>query len=223
MAACDELIANLVHIRLLQLHSRRQRQRDVRVCLDLDQARSSKQARKAPGQLEIGAPLREQSAFSRTIVGWRVAAHMRTDMLLDALETARWARGTRLEGLVAHSDAGSQFTSIRYGERLAELGALPSIGSVSDSYDALAESVNGLYKSELIRWPDQGPWRSVDDVELATLGWVPLAQHRAAARLPHRHPTRRARSSVLRCPTTRPPDGRNQINRASKKPGRFTE
>jgi putative transposase len=112
-------------------------------------------------------------AFSRTIVGWRVAAHMRTDMVLDALEMARWARGTRLEGLVAHSDAGSQYTSIRYGERLAELGALPSIGTVGDSFDnALAESVNGLYKSELIRGPDQGPWRSVDDVELATLAWV---------------------------------------------------
>jgi putative transposase len=66
-----------------------------------------------------------------------------------------------------------QFTSIRYGERLAELGALPSIGSIGDSYDnALAEAVNGLYKTELIRGPDQGPWKSVDDVELATLGWV---------------------------------------------------
>jgi putative transposase len=66
-----------------------------------------------------------------------------------------------------------QFTSIRYGERLAELGAVPSIGSVGDSFDnALAETVNGLYKTELIRGPDQGPWRTIDDVELATLGWV---------------------------------------------------
>jgi putative transposase len=113
-------------------------------------------------------------AFSRMIVGWRVASHMRTDMVLDALEMARWSRGTRLQGLVAHSDAGSQFTSIRYGERLAELGAIPSIGSVGDSFDnALAETVNGLYKTELIRGPDhQGPWRTVDDVELATLSWV---------------------------------------------------
>jgi putative transposase len=112
-------------------------------------------------------------AFSRMIVGWRVATHMRTTMVLDALEMARWSRGTRLEGLVAHSDAGSQFTSVRYGERLAELGAVPSIGSVGDSYDnALAETVNGLYKTELIRGPDQGPWRRIDDVELATLGWV---------------------------------------------------
>jgi putative transposase len=112
-------------------------------------------------------------AFSRTIVGWRVATHMRTDMVLDALEMARWKRGTVLEGLVAHSDAGSQFTSIRYGERLAELGAVPSIGSVGDAYDnALAESVNGSYKEELIRGPGQGPWKNVDDVELATLAWV---------------------------------------------------
>jgi putative transposase len=112
-------------------------------------------------------------AFSRMIVGWRVATHMRTDMVLDALEMARWRRGTALEGLVAHSDAGSQFTSIRYGERLAELGAVPSIGSVGDAYDnALAESVNGSYKEELIRGPGQGPWKNVDDVELATLAWV---------------------------------------------------
>jgi putative transposase len=112
-------------------------------------------------------------AFSRTIVGWRVAGHMRTDMVLDAVEMASWSRGTWLEGLVAHSDAGSQFTSLRYGERLAELGAVPSIGSVGDSFDnALAESTIGLYKTELIRGPGQGPWKTVDDVELATLGWV---------------------------------------------------
>ena len=112
-------------------------------------------------------------AFSRMIVGWRVASTMRTEMVLDALEMARWSRGTRLEGLRCHSDAGSQFTSIRYGERLAEIGAVPSIGTVGDSYDnALAEAVNALYKTELIRGPAQGPWRTVEDVELATLGWV---------------------------------------------------
>jgi putative transposase len=114
-------------------------------------------------------------AFSRTIVGWRVAAHMRTSMVLDALEMARWSRGTQLEGLRCHSDAGSQFTSVRYGERLAEIGAVPSIGSVGDSYDnALAETVNGLYKTELIYGPAQEgkPWKTVADVELATLGWV---------------------------------------------------
>jgi putative transposase len=94
-------------------------------------------------------------------------------MVLDALEMARWSRGTRLEGLVAHSDAGSQYTSIRYGERLDEIGAVPSIGSIGDSYDnALAESVNALYKTELIYGPDQGPWKTVEEVELATLMWV---------------------------------------------------
>jgi len=113
-------------------------------------------------------------AYSRMIVGWRVASHMRTSMVLDALEMARWSRGTRLEGLRCHSDAGSQFTSLRYGERLAEIGAVPSIGSVGDSFDnALAETVNGYYKAELIRGPARtGPWKTVDDVELATLGWV---------------------------------------------------
>jgi len=113
-------------------------------------------------------------AFSRMIVGWRVAAHMRTSMVLDAMEMARWSRGARLEGLRCHSDAGSQFTSLRWGERLAEIGALPSIGSVGDSFDnALAETVNGYYKAELVRGPTRGgPWKTVADVELATLGWV---------------------------------------------------
>ena len=110
-------------------------------------------------------------AFSRSIVGWRVAGHMRTAMVLDALDMACFHRGTRLDGLICHSDAGSQFTSLRYTERLDEIGARPSIGTIADSYDnALAEAVNGLYKSELIR--PQGPWRTVDDVELATLAWV---------------------------------------------------
>jgi putative transposase len=117
--------------------------------------------------------------FSRMIVGWRVAGHMRTGMVLDALEMARWSRGTHLEGLRCHSDAGSQFTSVRYGERLAEIGAVPSIGTVGDSLDnALAETVNGYYKTELIRGPARpGPWRTVDDVELATLGWVHWHNH----------------------------------------------
>ena len=109
-------------------------------------------------------------AFSRMIVGWRVAGHMRTEMVLDAVEMARWQRGTRLEDLRCHSDAGSQFTSIRYGERLDEIGAQPSIGSIGDSYDnALAESVNALYRTELVRGPGRGPWKTIDDLELGTL------------------------------------------------------
>ena len=114
-------------------------------------------------------------AFSRMIVGWRVASHMRTPMVLDAIEMARWSRGDHLPGLRCHSDAGTQFTSIRYGERLAEIGAVPLIGSVGDSYrsvNALAETVNGYYKTELVRGPNQGPWKTIEDLELATLGWV---------------------------------------------------
>ena len=114
-------------------------------------------------------------AFSRRIVGWRVAANMKTDMVLDALEMARSSRGARrLVGLVAHADAGSQFTSVRFTERLEEIGARPSIGTVADSYDnALAETTNGLYKTECVYGPDAPrPWDDVDELELATLSWV---------------------------------------------------
>jgi putative transposase len=113
-------------------------------------------------------------AFSRRIVGWRVASNMRTDMVLDALEMARRSRGSRrLVGLVAHSDAGSQFTSVRFTERLDEIGARPSIGTVADSYDnALAETTNGLYKTECVYGPDATGWDGVDELELATLSWV---------------------------------------------------
>jgi putative transposase len=93
---------------------------------------------------------------------------------------ARWSRGTQLPGLRCHSDAGSQFTSIRYGERLAEIGAMPSIGTVGDSYDnALAETVNGYYKAELVRGParEGRPWKTVEDLELATLSWVHWHNH----------------------------------------------
>jgi putative transposase len=113
-------------------------------------------------------------AFSRMIVGWRVAGHMRTPMVLDAIEMARWSRGQHHNDLRCHSDAGSQFTSIRYGERLAEIGAVPSIGTVGDSFDnALAETVIGYYKAELIRGPARSsPWKTIEEVELATLAWV---------------------------------------------------
>ena len=110
--------------------------------------------------------------FSRRIVGWRVANTLRADLALDALEMAIWSRRQDdLSGLVHHSDRGVQYLSIRYTERLAAEGAVASVGSRGDSYDnAMAESIIGLYKSELITM--RGPWRSVDDVELATLGWV---------------------------------------------------
>jgi putative transposase len=113
-------------------------------------------------------------AFSRRIVGWRVASNMKTEMVLDAREMARLSRGARrLAGLITHSDAGSQFTSVRFTERLEEIGARPSIGTVADSYDnALAETTNGLYKTELVYGPDTTGWDDVDELELATLSWV---------------------------------------------------
>ena len=110
--------------------------------------------------------------FSRRILGWRVTASPRTELALDALEMAVWTRrGGRLDGLVHHSDRGSQYLSIRYTERLAEAGAVTSVGSRGDSYDnAMAESIIGLYKNELIH--PRAPWKTVDDVELSTLSWV---------------------------------------------------
>lgn len=113
-------------------------------------------------------------AFSRRIVGWRVASNMKTEMVLDALEMARRSRGgRRLTGLITHSDAGSQFTSVRFTERLDEIGARPSIGTVADSYDnALAETTNGLYKAECVYGPDTNGWDDVEHLELATLSWV---------------------------------------------------
>jgi putative transposase len=115
--------------------------------------------------------------YSRRIVGWRSASHMRTDLPLDALEMAIWARDDRLNDLIHHSDRGSQYTAIRYTERLVEAGASPSVGTTGDSYDnALAESVIGLYKTELVH--RHGPWRNLDELELATLEWVDWYNHR---------------------------------------------
>ncbi len=108
--------------------------------------------------------------FSRMIVGWRASRSLRTDLALDALEQALWARPDTQQ-LVHHSDRGVQYLSIRYTERLAEVGIEPSVGSVGDSYDnALAETVIGLYKTEVIR--QRGPWRNLEAVEFATLEWV---------------------------------------------------
>ena len=108
--------------------------------------------------------------FSRMIVGWRVSSTLRSDLALDALEQALYARPEN-DGLVHHSDHGVQYVSIRYTERLAEAGIEPSVGSVGDSYDnALAESIIALFKSEVIR--PRGPWRNLEHVEFATLEWV---------------------------------------------------
>ncbi len=117
--------------------------------------------------------------FSRRIVGWKAARTMATSLVLDALNMAAWARrGVDINGVVCHSDAGSQYTAIAYTDRLAEIGAQPSIGTVADSYDnALAESAIGLFKAELHRNPaaiatNGGPWKGLDDLEIATCGWV---------------------------------------------------
>jgi putative transposase len=120
-------------------------------------------------------------AFARRILGWRAATTMRTSLVLDALEMAIWTRGrsgvTDLSGLVHHNDAGSQYTSIAFTDRLIAAGVDASVGSVGDAYDnALAESTIGLYKAELIR--NLGPWRDCDHVEIATLEYVDWYNHR---------------------------------------------
>jgi len=108
--------------------------------------------------------------FSRMIVGWRTATSMCADLTLDALEQAIWARDINGR-LIHHSDHGSQYLAIRYSERLAEAGIEASVGSVGSAYDnALAETINGLYKTEVIR--KRGPWKSLEAVEYATLEWV---------------------------------------------------
>ena len=110
-------------------------------------------------------------AYSRMILGWQVSATLRTDLALHALEMALWRRGDEVEGLIHHSDRGVQYLSIRYTERLSEAGAAISVGSRGDAFDnALAETINGLYKTELIR--KRGPWKTLEDVEFATLEWV---------------------------------------------------
>jgi putative transposase len=115
--------------------------------------------------------------FARRIVGWRVSSSMHTDFVLDALEQALYARQPeREDALIHHSDRGSQYVSIRYTERLAEAGIEPSVGSKGDSYDnALAETINGLYKAEMIH--RRAPWKTKEAVELATLEWVSWFNH----------------------------------------------
>jgi putative transposase len=140
--------------------------------------------------------------FSRVVVGWQVATSLYTDLALDALQMAIWRRraeGAGLTGLVHHSDRGVQYRAIRYTQRLAEAGAVASVGSKGDSYDnAMAEAFNSLFKAELVR--NKGPWRGLDDLEIATveyidwynnrrlhgeLGHVPPAEHEALHTMTH--------------------------------------
>ena len=116
--------------------------------------------------------------FARRIVGWRVSSSLVTDFVLDALEQAIYDRsGHTIDGLVHHSDRGTQYLSMRYSDRLADAGIAPSVGSRGDSYDnALAESIIGLFKTEVIR--RRGPWRHLEAVEFATLEWVDWFNHR---------------------------------------------
>lgn len=109
--------------------------------------------------------------YSRRIVGWNASATMTTELTLRALEMAVWKRNRPLAGLRAHSDAGSQYTALRYTERLADIEAAPSIGTVGDSYDnSMAESLNGIYKTELVK--PAGPWKTRDQLEYATFEWI---------------------------------------------------
>jgi putative transposase len=120
-------------------------------------------------------------AYARRILGWRVASTMATSMVLDSIEHAIWTRQREgifdLKEVVHHTDRGSQYTSIRFTERLAEAGIQPSVGAVGSSFDnALAETINGLYKTELIK--PRKPWRTIEEVELATAEWVDWFNHR---------------------------------------------
>jgi len=118
------------------------------------------------------------NVYARRIVGWRAASTPRTDLVLDALEQAIYERISKTKpSLIHHSDRGVQYVSIKYSERLSEARIQPSVGSVGDSYDnALAETINGLYKTEVIR--KRGPWKNLEAVEFATLEWVDWFNHR---------------------------------------------
>jgi len=118
--------------------------------------------------------------FSRRVVGWQLSRSLRTDLALDALEMGIWTRrraGHDVGGLVHHSDKGSQYVAVRYTQRLAEAGAVASVGSTGDSYDnALAEAFNSLFKAELVR--NKGPWKGIDDLEIAVAEYIDWFNHR---------------------------------------------
>jgi len=117
--------------------------------------------------------------YSRRVVGWQLSTSLRTDLALDALEMGIWTRqrdGRDVAGVTHHSDKGSQYLAVRYTQRLAEAGAVASVGSTADSYDALAEAFNSLFKAELVR--NKGPWKSIDDLEIAVAEYIDWFNHR---------------------------------------------
>jgi putative transposase len=146
-------------------------------------------------------------AYSRLLVGWQLATHLRTDLALDALEMAIWRRqgtGSDLDGLIHHSDRGGQYLAIRYTDRLADAGAVTSVGSKGDSYDnALAETTIGLFKTELVR--RRGPWRGIDELELATLEWVDWYNHRRLHSACGNLPPAEYEAAFSAAPTAHPP------------------
>ena len=137
-------------------------------------------------------------AYARRIVGWRVSSSLHTGLALDALEQALYDRHkSETQELIHHSDRGGQYLSIRYAQRLQDAGIEPSVGSVGDSYDnALAETINGLYKTEVIR--QQGPWRNIEEVEFATLTWVDWYNNRRLFEPIGNVPPNEKKSSTIR-------------------------
>ena len=135
--------------------------------------------------------------FSRRLVGWKASRAMTAELVVDALNMAAWQRRhTKLDNLICHTDAGSQYTSVLYTDRIGEIGAAPSIGTVADSFDnAMAESVMGIFKTELHRNPAVlaqygGHWKGLDDLEIATCAWVPwFNEERLHGELHHRTPS----------------------------------
>lgn len=159
--------------------------------------------------------------YARVIVGWRVSSSMRTDFVLDALEQAMYARRPERDGaLIHHSDRGSEYVSIQYSERLAEAGIEPSVGSKGDSYgNALAETINGPYKTELIH--RRAPWKTKEAVELSTLEWVSwFNHHRLLQPLGHIPPTKPRQTTIGNSMSGHA--GLTHTNRPPRKPGRFT-
>jgi len=157
--------------------------------------------------------------FSRRVVGWQLSRSLRTDLALDALEMGLWTRnreGHDTRNLLHHSDKGVQYVAVRYTERLAEAGAVASVGSTGDSYDnALAEAFNSLFKAELVR--NKGPWSGIDDLEIAVAEYIDWSTTDACtARSGWSHPSSSRPSTTVRTPPRHPP---RRHYRASTKPG----